>query len=367
MQPRFIPPLVLALACVFLAAPAVLHAQNATVEDYIDLNQLKSGGEDWEVVYSNLDPAQGRVSLYRNLWLMYFLHWRPLSQHPEPLTPEYVEHHLLNFWGDAMPFKLSGTSGETEVNGHHAYYVDGTIYDKISTRFVVWNCEETGRQFTSDCNINFSYGTPEKYLALENEMTHTVCCHTPCKPAEMDGSMPVFRSEEFNVSFVRPVEWTPHTFETKTWFPDGPSDTNGTLWTLPTNSELKIDLAWFPKEDELTDDVMKRLAQTLVLDSAAVVDTTAIIRHEVKSCVKDGRRFHATGTYDLLNTTGKEPYVDPYLFHAWIWNQGEQTRLLVVGDIHTTSVWNRPNDLTPDPSWFESWASDTAFQAVKGQ
>ena len=347
MLSRFYPPLALVLACVLIISSASAQTPSSALSDYIDLDRLRADGDDWEVMYENVAPENGRVTLYHNQWLMFFLHWRPLTDSMKELSSEYVVHHLLNFWGPSMPFTLSGTEGTTEVNGHKAYFVDATIYGRIKTRFIVWNCEETGRQFTSDCNVNIFLGTNTDYLELQDTMTHTICCHGTCPSSPTDADMELYRSDKYNLSFVKPAVWHTSEYQDPTWFPEGPSDTNGTLWTLLTDSEKHIDLAWRPKVDKLTPDVMNEMLQALVLDTTLGKDTAAISQYILDSAAMSQGRLYGSGTLGLHYKGEGEPYTDDFVFVSTLWNKGDRTYLLLVSAINTQNVWGRKVDLYP--------------------
>jgi hypothetical protein len=323
-----------------------------TIADFYDLDLLRSNGDDWEIVHEQYAADAGRITLYHNYWLMYFLHWRPLSEIADTLSAAYVEHHLLNFWGESMPFELTGTGGTTVVDGHKAYFVDGTIYDgRIQTRFIVWNCEQTGRQFTSDCNVNLSVGTNPNYLREQEEITRTICCHGTCGPFVTDSDNQLWKSKPYNLSFVKPHSWRTNDFAAKTWFPDGPSDTNATLWTLPTDSEKRLELIWRPKEDKLSADLMRQMLNELVIDTTESKDTVGISNLQLDSASDHDGRWYGDGTFGLRDSREEETYTDNYDFGVMLWSRGERTYLLVIAKINVQERWGRPVDLRPRSGW----------------
>ncbi len=347
---------ILTTALVALPMSAVCQEEQTenkeTIADFIDLDLLRSNGDDWEVMYEQYADENGRIALYHNYWLMYFLHWRPLSEITDTLSAAYVEHHLLNFWGESMPFELTGTGGTTEVNGHEAYFVDGTIYDgRIKTRFIVWNCDQTGRQFTSDCNVNLSLGTNPNYLREQDDITHTICCHGTCGPHITDADNQLWELKAYNLTFVKPVKWRTNEFQAPTWFPDGHTATNGSLWTLPTDGEKRIDLLWRPKEDSLSSGLMREMIGELVVDTTTSEDTVGISSFELETGSVDPRKWSGAGKFYLRDSRGEEPFTDEYSFGAHLWNRGDRTYLLLFGNINMKELWGQPVDLQPHSGW----------------
>lgn len=135
--------------------------------------------DNWQVLHNSQSKDSGLVELSSEKWIMHFLHWRPLNDENQEISVDYVRNLILNLWGPSMPFTLKEDGGKTEINGHEAYYAEGTLNNgMVRTRFYVWNCPETNRQFISDCNYNLRREIPEKLFLIQcNQLTPSIKCH----------------------------------------------------------------------------------------------------------------------------------------------------------------------------------------------
>ena len=235
------------------------------LEEYLDIKGLCQGGDDWKVIHENVDPNGGSIKLFQDKWLMYFLHWRPLTKDKEILSIGYVKRLMLSFWGPNMPFTLSEKGGELEIAGHKAYYMDGTIYDgMIHSKFIVWNYPETKRQFIADCNINVRKGTPEKLLALQEKISHTIACHYGVKGKDFPSLKQKYTNEKYEISFALPENWRTDDYSPYEWFPEGMSRERGSLWTLLTDSEKYVEIIWELKQKEISRDLFLEYVRRLM-------------------------------------------------------------------------------------------------------
>ncbi|MCP4685685.1 MAG: hypothetical protein GY867_09590 [bacterium] len=336
------------------------------IDAYISLDSLRSTGEDWNVVFQDIEADRGRVTLQHDNWLMCFLHWRTLDSAKRDLSVEYVQHHLLNFWGPDMPFELTGTSGSVTVAGHDAYFVDGTIYEgAIKTRFVVWNCDQTGRQFTSDCNINKSLGTADDRLDLQYAITRTICCHDGCESKPNEELPQPYSAPEWQVSFQVPSEWRTSVYEDKKWFPEGPSQKSASLWTLLTNSQKHVELCWNESRQDVSAGLMTEMLDGLLIDTTAPGDSSGIVAYALDSVyVSDGRPM-TEGSFQMLETAQGERYIDKYRFIASLGQAEERTFLLLAGLVDMTDVWGRQVNLTPSQETLAAFFENTVVPSVR--
>ncbi len=169
----------------------------------------------WDTLIYRMDSNEGHLKLHTNKWLMCFLHWRPLTPENEAITSEYVRDKLINFWGPNMDyFTLKEGEGEMEINGHRAYYVNGDFMGQVNTRFIIWNCEETQRQFIADININKLLKTPDIYLELQEMIAKTVTCHGDFNPSAEGVLTRFYRNDTLQIAFKTPSNWRTNLFET---------------------------------------------------------------------------------------------------------------------------------------------------------
>ncbi|MBU0983827.1 MAG: hypothetical protein KKA42_08155 [candidate division Zixibacteria bacterium] len=354
---------VLLAGCVFV--PASGTAGEDDVSSYVSLNRLKSSGADWEITRQDITPEAGHIRLQHDNWLMYFLHWRPLDSTNRDLSVSYVQHHLLNFWGPEMPFSLTDDTGTTTVAGHPAWYAGGTIGGgAIRTRFIVWNCEETNRQFTADCNINLSMGTVEKQLETQYDITAAICCHDGCTSPE-DADLPqVHSSNEWNLQFATPASWRTLPFQASSWFPDGMSLTNGTLWTLMTDSDKLIDLRWIGHDEPVTVARLESLLNELLVDSVAAAKNPGVFSFLIDTGYTADGRVWVKGTLEWLQSYDGELLADERTFVASLWTNENRDFLMLASIIHMNEIWGRQIDLSPTRETTQRFISDEVIPAI---
>ncbi len=331
----------------------------------ISLENLRSSGDDWEVASLDITPEVGKIRLRHDNWLMYFLHWRPLDSTNNKLSIKYVQNHLLNFWGQAMPFKLTADTGTTNVNGHPAYFVGGTIGDGfIRTRFIVWNCEQTNRQFTSDCNINLGMETREEKLEIQHKITSTICCHDDCTPAQNDDLPESYFSQEWNLSFNKPSSWRTLPFETKQWFPQGINKTNGSLWTLMTDSHRLLELYWAKNDGPISADKLTKSLDGLIIDSVKAKESPGIRSYKIDTTYSSDDRFWAEGTYVWLEDYDGQLLTDNCTFIAMLGTKDNQDYMMLVGLTHMNEIWGQTIDLAPTRETVHRFLNNIAKPAV---
>jgi len=337
-----------------------------TIDKYVNVTALSKNGERWDRIDSVFIDTGGHITLHHSKWLMYFLHWRPLTGENTNLTKEYVRNHLLNFWGAAMNFELTNVDGEMEVCGHKALFTEGNFgKGTVYTRFIVWNCSETNRQFTADCNINLRRRTPKELLELQYLITRTVCCHKGGDSPTSSKLTKRYESREFDVSFLIPQDWKAATFEDTSWFPQGPSRENGSLWTLLTSSVKHIELIWDIEDDELSTDSMVRRLQKMTGGPWKLCDTIFVSNIAARASGKRETGMRGDGSYDLNVKLKDTLLVFPFKFKALAWKRDNRTFLLLGSMLQVKEFWNRKNDLTPSDETMERFLMNELLPAVK--
>lgn len=344
----------------------VVYDQGDVVKDHINMAGLSSKGDTWELTYQEIAGSNGRISLHEDRWLMYFLHWRPITKTNEDLTPEYMSRHMLNFWGEAMNFELAGVDGETVVNGHRALSIEGALSKgAVKTRFIVWNCPETGRQFTADCNINVRRGTPEGMLDLQQQITETIICHPDSKQAPSGELSKKYQSLRWNLSFYLPENWRTSDFLYEEWFPDGMTCENGSLWSLLTDSERFLELFWKESKEEISPDLFRQFLKEVSADSAHPKEQPRIFDIRLNSLEKRGDQYIGTGTYRRLQyRKGKYQTVD-CRFKGLLWRRGKGAYLAIAGLVQLKEFWGMKVDLTPSDDTLERFFREEIVPNLK--
>ncbi len=295
-------------------------------------------------------PEGGQIKLYQDKWLMYFVYWRPLTKEKENLTMDYVCKLMLSFWGFNMPFTLSDRGGLIEIAGHRAFYIDGTIYEgNVRSRFIVWNCPESKRQFIADRNINTGRGTPIELLELQKDITLTISCHPDAKMQNFPQLQKRYVSEEYNLSFYVPENWRTSEFNDPEWFPDGMTEDNGSLWILLTDSEKYVELLWDNQQNEVTEDLFRMYSQLFEGNSfkAKSGTTWTITDMEIEKIESQDDFIIGEGSFTYYLQRGDKEAKRPYLFKAVLWNNNGKTYFLLASLIALQEFWDRSVDLTP--------------------
>jgi rhodanese-related sulfurtransferase len=341
-----------------------------TLEDLIDVTGLNESGPDWRVIVQEIGADEGHIRLGQSKWLMYFLHWRPLTDADRSLTVDYVRNHMLHFWGQSMDFELANIDGEMEVCGHSAVLTEGSVMGgAVYTRFIVWNCPETGRQFTADCNINLRRKTPRELLDLQRTITESIRCH---ESAPHPGVPPVLSQEylsyAWNVSFRIPSSWRTADYVSREWFPHGMSIQSGSLWTLLTDSVKRLELVWRESVDETAPDEMFRHFMGICAGPVTFETTTSrIIEWDIEGIEERGGVWTAEGTYRFhqkVENTDRSA-VSTFRFKGFLWRDGRKAYFLLASLVQITEFWNIPNDLSPSEETFNRFVEEEILPNIK--
>lgn len=341
-----------------------LYSQN--LGNYIDTTGLARDGEVWKIISQSLNPDSGNIVMHNSKWLMYFLHWRPLTEENMDLTPEYVRNHLLNFWGAAMNFVLTGVEGETEICGHKALFAEGSFGNGIvHTRFVVWNCPQTRRQFTADCNINLQRKTPKKFLELQYLITQTACCHDGAK-SKVAAQLPQkYESKAWDVSFSIPADWRTNAYPDSTWFPNGTTKENGSLWTLLTNSGKHLELHWNKADTKISSDLFNNFLRKISGSSSSLVDSSFVTDVKLNSLIYRNGYLAGDGNYHLKIFYKGHQINSEYKFKALLWQKEQRSYFLLTSLVRITEFWNRKVDLTPSEETLNKFLSQEIIPNIK--
>jgi hypothetical protein len=298
--------------------------------------------------------------LNNDYWLMFFLHWRPLDQEKQNLNLDYVRKLLFNFWGPNMPFELTGQEGEMEIAGHKAFYIDASIYKgAVKTRFIVWNCPETGRQMIADTNINQSVGTPAELLKLQEDIAKTVSCHKQ-EPGDKNPILSEkYKSDTYNLSFYIPSSWRTSDYSDSAWFPKGLTDTNGSLWTLPTDSEKFVHIEDFAYDGTLSNEMFKEKF-TKSMSGEFNTDKTKLLIEDstLHDIQKDNNGFSSKCSFTFHFKTEKYDIKMNYMGNAYLLEKNGKGILIIAGMQKLTEFWGKPNDLTPSDKTFSKFIED---------
>jgi len=349
-----------------LAVPVMADLE-APLAGPVDLEFLGQTGEDWEILSQDLDTEAGHVALHHDKWLMYFLHWRPLTEENRELSVEFVRDLLLTFWGPSMPFELTGEQGTLEVGGHDAYWVQAILPGPaVHTRFIVWNCPESNRQLIADTNINRRLGTDPDWLEVQRDITLTIACHGQ----EVSGENPLlgqhYVSAPLNLSFWIPGTWHTDEFPSHTYYPDGLSGTDGSLWTLPTDSGKHLELHWRTDSRAVSADLLTEFLESLNTETAPPDSLIAWSDSlQLDKVWQEDQRVVAAGNFKYHTRAGGQDDNEWYRYRAVMWREETQVKLLLMGLVAMQDIWGTFKDLTPSEAIFERFVTEQCWPAIR--
>jgi hypothetical protein len=338
----------------------------------IDFDKLKKADSSWTVQLNETNKESGKV-IYRNeKWLMHFLHWRELNDNNRNISVEYTKEKMMSLWG--MQFTLTGIEGETQVNDHKAFFVEGMLWDIVKTRFIVWNCPETNRQFISDCNINIAHSTPEKLLKLQtDDITKSIACHENHKIKTNSKLLQHVDYEEEKVSFDLPENWRSNRFienpksnkDKPGHYPNGMSKDRGVIWNLLSDSEKEINLSWETNKKPLSEKGFESALMNHLRDSATQkYDTLTYLFFRANIKPKDISKqkgcFETSGSFDFVTEIVGQGHVETclYIFKAYMWKQMQTDYLLTVIMVAHDNFWGIPFDLKPTEKQFNEFEEE---------
>ncbi len=349
----------------YLVAPMLFISGCDSVKpDLVNLDGLRSTGNDWEIVYQDSSDTSGSLTLHQGNWAMFFLHWRPIPE--EELSVDYVRNTLLNFWGPDMPFETSGGGGKMDWESKEAYYHDGTIYDgAIKTRFIIWNCPETNRQIIADCNINVASGSPDSILEMQYDIASTIACDGGLTDHDYSALTAGYSSDEYAISFAIPANWRTHEYPSTEWFPNGQSISSGTLWTLMTDSERHVELKWTENGEEFSEETLRRrLTETAREIPDPSGGSAEIGQISVGSIKSQHGYLVADGEFEYTLRLDDQEGSEPYRFRAFLWENGSRTYSLIASVVLRNELWQRRVDLIPSSETFESFLTNELLPNV---
>ncbi len=243
--------------------------QQAKVDDLVSLIKQKSDleiqlediGWQWKDEDIKGTADNGEAAFSDQKWLMYLIHWGPI-QAPK-ITVDYVKERMLKMWG--VKFEFTGKEGTTKIAGHEAAWAEAYGTNRsFYTRFIIWNCLESGREFIADTNYNLKWKTPEEDFEKEMRSAKTIQCHPGAKVEYFPDLAQKFESDKCQFSFYYPEEW--FMFESPYYVPypqyEGIRNRNlGSLLGLCSDQNISVCLKWFPLEETQKEEPLMGIEQ----------------------------------------------------------------------------------------------------------
>jgi len=242
----------------FFAAAKPSKYDSSGIEELNALFRAKSGmeiqlpdlGWEWREEDVKGTPDKGEITFSDRKWMMYLIHWGPI-QRPD-ITADYVKERMLKMWG--VDFEFSGKSGITEISGHKAVWVEAFGTNRAFTsRFIVWNCPQSGREIIADTNFNLRLKTPAADFEDQWFSAHTISCHEAVVSRTYPSLDRRFDSLKHRISFLYPERWFIIDSPFYVPFPEyeGIRDhAMGSLLGLPSDQNISVTIRWYPSAGE---------------------------------------------------------------------------------------------------------------------
>ena len=288
---------------IFLSSIFLTAQLPQKVEDLVSLIKEKSGLEvglediGWQWRDEDIKGTQekGEITFADAKWLIYLIHWGPIQV--EEITVNYVKERMLKMWG--VPFEFSGKEGKAKMAGHDAAWVEAYGTNKMFySRYIIWNCPQSGREFIADTNYNIRAKTPEDDFETEMRSTRTVQCHPEARVEHFPDLTNRFRSEKYGFSFYYPERW--FMFDSPFYVPfpeyDGVrSHKMGSLLGLCSDRAVKVTLKWAQidesQQEEQVMGIQQKLMESLINEIKSYADVESIQNYGMENFKVDDKKI----------------------------------------------------------------------------
>lgn len=300
--------------------------------------RLKDYGWNWSEDDVSGTLEEGEISFHTTKWFMYLIHWGPI-QLPE-ITVEYIKQRMIDMWG--VDFEFTGNNGATQIQGHDAVWVEAYGTNRsFYTRFVVWNCPESGREFIGDLNYNLRLKTPIQDFEDQFYSIKTMDCHRIEHIENPRKGWVVYSSERYDLSFYHPLSWfiidSPY-YVPYTEYDGIRNHLTGSLLGLGSDQNIHITLRWFSESDT------EPHSPVMGVDQKIIDNLINIIRKNTK--IKDfqngGRESYYIGerkihriwgicTFQQFdNVEDNDFYTDDGIYQAAQWRIGDKQAVAIL-------------------------------------
>ncbi|MDH4198690.1 MAG: hypothetical protein OEW05_14840, partial [Candidatus Aminicenantes bacterium] len=230
-----------------------------------------------------------------------------------------------------------------------AYGTNRSFY----TRFIIWNCPESGREFIADTNYNIRVKTPAEDFEDETRAARTILCHEGARVEKSPGLGKSFVSAGYGFSFSYPERWFIFDSPFYVPFPDYEGVRDGRLGSilgLPSDQNLEVTLKWLPltmEKEQMTMGVDERIQARLAGEIQAVPGIISFRQQGFEHFTVAGRKvYRIWGGYTArapLETKGSALTVEG-IFQAASWNIESKAKTLVV--LLKTAVFDYQSNLS---------------------
>jgi hypothetical protein len=134
--------------------------------------------------------------------------------------------------------------------------------------------------------------------------------------------------------------------------------TNGTLWTLLTDSEKYVELRWENKRSELSTGLFNRFIERIESHSVVSETTLRITDIKVRGTIANEACIVGHGNFKYSLRAGDREETKPFRFSAFLWNRGEKTYFLLAGMISLQQFWGISPNLSPTDETFNRYVRE---------
>jgi len=330
-----------------LLAASYLESQQQPqkVEDLVSLIKEKSGlelklediGWQWRDEDAKGTEEKGEITFADIKWLMYLIHWGPIQV--EEITVDYVKERMLKMWG--VPFEFSGKEGRTKMAGHDAVWVEAYGTNKMFySRYIIWNCPESGREFIADTNYNIRVKTPKHEFETEMRSAKTIQCHSGAQTEHFPDLTNKYESEKYGFSFYYPEKW--FMFESPYYVPfpeyDGIRNRKmGSLLGLCSDRGIKVTLKWTQMDESQDEEqvmgIQQKLMESLINEIKSYTDVESIQNSGMENFKVDDKKItRIWGSCQFIepeNENERQFFTGKGIYQVAQWNQ-EKKKIMVI-------------------------------------
>ncbi len=319
--------------------------QPQRVEDLVSLIKEKSGlevelediGWQWRNEDIKGTEEKGETTFADAKWLMYLIHWGPIQV--EEITVDYVKERMLNMWG--VPFEFSGKEGKTQMAGHDAVWVEAYGTNKIFySRYIIWNCPQSGREFIADTNYNIRAKTPEDDFETEMLSARTVQCHPEAQTEHFPYLTNRFESEKYEFSFYYPERWFMFDSPFYVPFPEYNGIRNkemGSLLGLCSDRAIKVTLKWSLLDESQQEGqvmgIQQKLMESLINEIKSYEDVESILNFGMENFKVDDKKitriWGACQFKEPENESERQFFTGKGIYQVAQWNL-EKKKIIVI-------------------------------------
>jgi hypothetical protein len=211
------------------------------------------------VVEAKGDVKEGSQEYERDVWPMFYLHWRPLAEGaPREMSVEDAGKAVSGLWEGFTPDgPLQGR--KVTLPQHEAVLFETTTsHGEMKTRYLVWACPESLRVLVADMNLSLKANAPDVLLDWQSDMAATVRCHAGAALGEFPHLASRYDIPGSDLSYAHPMDWVPVpgykaqlAFDGADFTAARPDNTAlaGQDLILASDAEERLYFAWGPEPD----------------------------------------------------------------------------------------------------------------------